>query len=232
MNVVSYSQNVNLRDFRLLMTESAIWSEITQGSQGSLDTNNKWACRKPTASQITPIDPSRLPSASPLPPLCPSSPPLAEAISGNCTVTTRSLERWAGDPWKSGWHSEARGTKWCPGAVAEASVGSKCWPGSLRLFFLLFLTYFPSACLFAWLSLWIFDTWRGHKAEEGPGDAPRLSLLSKAAHSPFFSPQTVYCWNSAQKMSSHFWPPQKHIKMTDVRNRNKCLGLNSLRAKI
>lgn len=64
MNALPYGQNVNLREFWLPMTESAIWSEIAQGSQGSQDTNNKWACRKPTASLITPIDPSPPPHAS------------------------------------------------------------------------------------------------------------------------------------------------------------------------
>lgn len=119
--------------------------------------------------------------------------------------------------------------------LADASVGSKCWAWLRRC---LTQAFSSSSlwCIFH-LSVCLHDSpseyltlEEGTKLWKGPAMPPGCHC-SLRLHTLRFSLRTLYCWNPAQKTSSHFWPPQKHIKMTDmpsVQNRNKCLGLNSL----
>lgn len=215
MNALLYSQNVNLTEFRLKMTESAIWSEIALSSQGSQDTNNKWACRKPTASLITPIDP-------------PLHPPPFSSISRSYFWQLHSSngvpgEVGRGPPGRATYEEEdmlrAEVPNDAPG-LADASVGSTCWAWLRRC---LTQAFSSSSlwCIFH-LSVCLHDSpseyltlEEGTKPWKGPAMPPGCHC-SLRLHTLCFSLRTVYCWNPAQKTSFHFWPPQKHIKMTDV----------------
>lgn len=141
--------------------------------------------------------------------LCLSSPPLAGVIFGCSTVTAGPLERWAGDPLAE-WHMRRRRRTRCQimpqglqphtkGALSLAELLAFFRSVSLSsppppLFFLAspfssgwpsftpWLIFHLSVRSHVRLSVWTFlrDIWGGHKAEEVPGDALGLALISEA----------------------------------------------------